>query len=431
LVHVEVLNNIKKKLRADTFTRQYILDIIAKYPNVVRACYSHLANIHYKSKSNLKLHTEEEILNLIKKTTENRNEAKVFESFITFNKSVLKTNFYNSAKVALSFRLDPSFMSDVEFPRPLYGMFLVVGSGFRGFHLRFRDIARGGIWKLNAGIRIVRSRNRENYSINLRNLLDENYGLAATQQRKNKDIPEGGSKGTILLDANNQDNARVSFEKYVDSILDLLVPREKGKMVDLYKQEEILFLGPDEGTAEMMDWASQHARARYLFFNYSGAHFWNAFTTGKSPKIGGIPHDAFGMTTRSVHQYVLGIYRKMGLEESEVTKLQIGGPDGDLGSNEIKLSKDKTIGIVDGSGVAYDPNGLDREELLRLAGLRVPIINFDNSKLSPKGFSISVDAIDVKLPDGTIVSNGEDFRNKFHLNPLVSADLFVPCIALF
>lgn len=37
------------------------------------------------------------------------------------------------------------------------------------------------------------------------------------------------------------------------------------------------------------------------------------------------------------------------------------GPDGDLGSNEIKISKDQTIGIVDGSGVLYDPDGIDKE----------------------------------------------------------------------
>jgi glutamate dehydrogenase len=29
-----------------------------------------------------------------------------------------------------------------------------------------------------------------------------------------------------------------------------------------------------------------------------------------------------------------------------MTKLQTGGPDGDLGSNEIKISKDKTIGTL-------------------------------------------------------------------------------------
>ena len=76
-----------------------------------------------------------------------------------------------------------------------------------------------------------------------------------------------------------------------------------------------------------------------------------AFTTGKSTERGGIPHDLFGMTTRSIHQYVLGVLGKLNLQESNCTKFQTGGPDGDLGSNEIKISKDKTIGVVDGSGV--------------------------------------------------------------------------------
>jgi glutamate dehydrogenase len=139
----------------------------------------------------------------------------------------------------------------MEYPIKPFGFFLVLGSEFRGFHIRFRDIARGGI-------RVVRSRNKEAYSINLRSLLDENYNLAATQQRKNKDIPEGGSKGTILLDMDHQDKAFVAFEKYVDSILDLLIvgesPGIKEKIVDLYNKPEILFFGPDEGTADMMDW---------------------------------------------------------------------------------------------------------------------------------------------------------------------------------
>lgn len=149
--------------------------------------------------------------------------------------------------MALSFKMNPSFLSEVEYPRPLFGLFFVLGSGFRAFHLRFRDIARGGI-------RIVKSRNPENYSINLRSLLDENYGLAATQQKKNKDIPEGGSKGTILLDIDHQDKPKLSFEKYVDAILDLLLIGEKDNIKDLYNKPEILFFGPDEGTAEMMDW---------------------------------------------------------------------------------------------------------------------------------------------------------------------------------
>ena len=223
--HQEVLAIIKKRLRSDTFTREYILDVIKTYPELIKLCYIHFAMVHYinptandlkPSLSYQRLQTvpvlnDVELLDKIKKTVSNNHEYMIFESYVKFNKHVLKTNFYQPTKVALSFRLNPSFLPEIEYPSPLYGMFLVIGSEFRGFHLRFEDIARGGI-------RIVRSRNREAYSINLRSLMDENYGLAATQQRKNKDIPEGGSKGTILLDISHQDKPRVAFEKYVDAM---------------------------------------------------------------------------------------------------------------------------------------------------------------------------------------------------------------------
>lgn len=58
------------------------------------------------------------------------------------------------AEVALSFRLNPAFLPEVEYPKQPFGMFFVVGSDFRGFHVRFRDVARGGI-------RIIRSRGNE------------------------------------------------------------------------------------------------------------------------------------------------------------------------------------------------------------------------------------------------------------------------------
>jgi NAD-specific glutamate dehydrogenase len=121
--------------------------------------------------------------------------------------------------------------------------------------LRFRDVARGGI-------RIVSSRNKEYVTIfgsverskflivtlvcsGAQKLLyqsedavsstssfyfgtsvwipvpltvprrfDENYGLANTQSLKNKDIPEGGAKGTILPSLGAP--PRLCFEKYVD-----------------------------------------------------------------------------------------------------------------------------------------------------------------------------------------------------------------------
>ncbi|KYG44899.1 hypothetical protein M433DRAFT_155085 [Acidomyces richmondensis BFW] len=432
-VHAELLSKLKKRLRTETFTADYILEIINQYPDLVRSLYLAFANTHYvqtrgqqddflPTLSYLRMKvdrvlSDEELKQLIVQTTVNEHHEMVMTCFRIFNQATLKTNFYTPTKVALSFRLNPTFLPPEEYPQPLYGMFLVISSEFRGFHLRFRDIARGGI-------RIVKSRSREAYAINARSLFDENYNLANTQQRKNKDIPEGGSKGVILLDRQHQDKATVAFEKYIDSIMDLLLPPTspgiKDPIVDLYGKEEILFMGPDENTADLVDWATEHARAR-------GAPWWKSFFTGKSPKLGGIPHDVYGMTTLSVREYVLGIYRKLHLDQSQVRKLQTGGPDGDLGSNEILLGHEKYCGIVDGSGVLYDPHGLDRNELVRLAKERKMISHFDTSKLSKDGYQVLIDQNNVVLPSGELVHNGTTFRNTYHLRDQEKYDLFVPC----
>ena len=62
------------------------------------------------------------------------------------------------------------------------------------------------------------------------------------------------------------------------------------------------------------------------------------------------------------------------------------------------LSSDKTIAVIDGSGVLADPAGLDRAELIRLAKLRKPVGFFDKSKLSKDGYLVKVEDQDVKLP---------------------------------
>ena len=64
------------------------------------------------------------------------------------------------------------------------------------------------------------------------------------------------------------------------------------------------------------------------------------------------------ITPRSVvREYARGIYSKLGLDEGKVRKLMTGGPDGDLGSNEIKLTTSPTVAVVDGSGRAVRPTG--------------------------------------------------------------------------
>lgn len=179
-------------------------------------------------------------------------------------------------------------------------------------------------------------------------------------------------------------------------------------------------MGPDENTANLVDWATEHARAR-------GAPWWKSFFTGKSPKLGGIPHDSYGMTTLSVREYVQGIYRKLNLDPSKIRKFQTGGPDGDLGSNEILLSNEKYTAIVDGSGVLVDPEGLDHAELIRLAKKRVMIQEYDISKLSTSGYRVLVDESNITLPTGEKVNHGTSFRNTFHAREGKNYDTFVPC----
>jgi glutamate dehydrogenase len=98
--------------------------------------------------------SDQELRDRIRRTVQDKQETAVLESFLIFNKHVLKTNFYQPTKVALSFRLAPEFLPEVEYPNKPFGLFFVLGNEFRGFHIRFKDVARGGI-------RIIRSRNKE------------------------------------------------------------------------------------------------------------------------------------------------------------------------------------------------------------------------------------------------------------------------------
>jgi len=406
------LDLINMRLIKDTFSEARIAQAVHEHHEIVSRIFSHfVGRLHPEKPKKDLAGLEAEILGLIEQNVPSNKDKAILRYFLTFNKTVLKTNFFMRDKTCMAYRLDSSFLNEIDFPEKPFGVIFFFGREFIGFHVRFRDIARGGI-------RIIKSRNLTYYEHNLDTLFLENYNLASTQQKKNKDIPEGGSKGTILLNLRNQDEGERAFRSYIDGMMDVIMPTEE--VLDLYRENELLFLGPDERTADLMEWAALYAKRR-------GYPFWKAFTTGKAPAIGGIPHDMFGMTTAGVHEYVTGVFERLGMREEDVAKVQTGGPDGDLGSNEILISRDRTISVVDGSGVLYDPDGIDREELGRLAKKRKMVEHFSTDKLSPKGFFVSINDKEIALPDGSVVPNGEEFRNRFHLHPLAKGDLFVPC----
>ena len=67
--------------------------------------------------------------------------------------ATLRTNLFVEDRYALSMRLDPAFMGvnetmksspDEELPIP-FGTFFIHGRSCDAFHVRFRDISRGGL----------------------------------------------------------------------------------------------------------------------------------------------------------------------------------------------------------------------------------------------------------------------------------------------
>ena len=95
----------------------------------------------------------------------------------------MKTNVFMPDRYALGFRLDPVVMvaageEDQVLP---YGVVFVHGRRFNGFHVRFRDISRGGM-------RLVTPASSELHALESSRQYDECYGLAFAQQLKNKDM---------------------------------------------------------------------------------------------------------------------------------------------------------------------------------------------------------------------------------------------------
>lgn len=407
-----ILRTLKTKLVKDTYTEARVWEAFLENHVFLKKLFSLFDRKFHPSSPQPDI---EESLNLLEKEVAAgvpvEIDRDILLSVCAFVRAIRKTNFYVREKTSLAYMYDPAFLNRIDYPVTPFGIFHIISAEMRGFHVRFRDIARGGI-------RMVRSSNLQNYLTNSDFIFDENYNLALTQQNKNKDIPEGGAKGTILLRWGYQHCGEEAFKKYTDGLLDLML-NEPG-VIDYSGQEILLFLGPDEGTAELMEWAARRARVR-------GYRYWRSFSTGKPVAMGGVPHDLYGMTTNSVHQFVLKALEKLGLREENVTKVMTGGPDGDLGSNEILISKDKILAIIDGSGVLYDPDGIDRPELVRLARARQPVEHFRRDRLSRGGFLVSIKQRNLILPDGERVESGLDFRNNFHLHPLFRADLFVPC----
>lgn len=332
----------------------------------------------------------------------------------------LRTNYFLPSRLGLGFRLDPAVLEampggpvQVE-GAPPYGFYFFSGPHWQGFHVRYREMARGGV-------RVVPTRTQEHFELESNRLWDEVTALAKAQQHKNKDIPEGGSKAVLLLGPEADMDQAV--KGMADSLLDIIVVPEEAPaqapvlpgVVDYLNREEIIYLGPDEHIApEHIEWIVARAALR-------GYRYPAAFMSSK-PRTG-ISHKQYGVTSLGVVVFAEEILKNLlGLDpRSERFTVKItGGPRGDVAGNAMKLlmrdyGKNACIvAVSDGHGAAYDPAGLDHGELARLIAEDLTIAEFDPGRLSGEGVVAAA-----STPEGA--------RLRDSLHNTARADLFLPC----
>ncbi|KAL7713904.1 glutamate dehydrogenase [Entamoeba marina] len=401
----------------------------------------------------------------------------ILKFLCTLVKYTLKTNYFCHNKTALGFRLNPEFMNHIPdfdrcslYPELPFGIFFIYGNSFFGFHVRFRDLARGGL-------RTVVTRDQEQADYEKLNMFGECYGLSYTQQKKNKDIPEGGAKAIIYLPPNRvaQDivvikeklqvegisDAKIkeTLEEYkskmgleymytcqrsfVDTLLSLIVTGKDGKVShdirDYYGTPEYIYLGPDENMHDcMIEWIAEEAVK-------SGLHAKGAFISGKEET--GINHKEYGVTSLGVFQYLQQGLKHLGINDKYTLKMS-GGADGDVGGNMIRLlnkyhkERVSLLAITDKSGTIYDPMGLDLDVLDKFFYEVKAIDQYPAELLHDGGYLLCMmqsrkitdyqkETLCLKKVNGKVVEEWIGANEAVHLFSTnvhkVQADVFCPC----
>ena len=338
-------------------------------------------------------------------------ERHIFGRTLSFIACADKTNYFSQTKTGLAFRLNPDVLDKKYYPDRPYCIFFIVGRDYRMFHTRWKDIARGGL-------RVVMPRNPTDYEVALAGHYDEVYGLSHAQQLKNKDIPEGGAKGVLVLKPGG--NRIAAVRGGVNALLDLLVREDESheagqaKMVSYYEKDDIIYLGPDENiTNDLIEWIPAQAARR-------GYPYAAAFMSSKPGA--GINHKEYGVTSEGLNVFVENMLKflKIDPRKQRFTVKMTGGPDGDVAGDELKIlhreygDNARVVAIGDGTGAAYDPDGLNWSELLRLFKAGLGIAEFNKSVLAGK----SAFVLKADTPENMKV------RNELHAT--VDADILIP-----
>ena len=329
----------------------------------------------------------------------------IMRSFVELSLKIERSNLSALRRRGLAFRIPGTLFHNPQRGDAPFAVFYVYGCGFDGFHVRFRDVARGGM-------RLVPTHNHEHYLFESARVFDEAWRLAAAQQLKNKDIAEGGSKAAVVVKP-GADHEKAGRD-FVDGLLDLILDPPACSAADIEAPEyEYLYLGPDENvTNSLINWIVERSNQRGYDF---------PATIMSSKPESGINHKTYGVTSEGVLIFLRHALLEYGIDpdKDRFSVKLTGGPDGDVGGNAIRIlirdyqDRANIVGISDGTGSAVDENGLDHQELIRLVDNELGIVHFSNDKLSKSGSVLGL-------------SNEAEVTRRNQLHNEVKSDVFIP-----
>ncbi|HEX6969363.1 MAG TPA: NAD-glutamate dehydrogenase [Micromonosporaceae bacterium] len=275
----------------------------------------------------------------------NIDQDRILRSYLTLIQATLRTNFYQRTrdgrpKSYVAFKLDPQAIPDLPEPRPRYEIF-VYSPRFEGVHLRFGQVARGGLrW----------SDRREDFRT-------EVLGLVKAQMVKNAVIVPVGAKGGFVLKQKpgDRDEAVECYRQFIAGMLDVTDNIVGGQVVppqDVVRHDgddPYLVVAADKGTATFSDIANE------ISTEYG---FWlgDAFASGGSA---GYDHKKMGITARGAWESVKRHFRELGVDTQtqDFTAVGIGDMSGDVFGNGMLLSEHiRLVAAFDHRHIFLDPS---------------------------------------------------------------------------
>ena len=262
-------------------------------------------------------------------------------------KAMIRTNWWQSGRRALAFKIRPTDLDFAPAPRPKFEIF-VNSPRVSGTHLRFGAVARGGL----------------RWSDRPEDFRTEVLGLVKAQMVKNSVIVPAGAKGGFvpahLPDATTNrggwaEEGKECYRIFVSSLLSLTDNVVEGEVVAPENvvrhdgDDPYLVVAADRGTATFSDIANAIAAEHGFWLG-------DAFASGGSH---GYDHKAMGITARGAWESVTRHLADLGIDQAadDFTCVGIGDMSGDVFGNGMLLSKHiKLVAAFNHRHVFVDPS---------------------------------------------------------------------------